>query len=679
MIQIHQYPSRALKLAFPLIPNIDSNPLGGSHYSHAGIGGYLELPTINDLYDIPSFNLTDQSVNLDGWTSGRRKFGMIVYILDEDKYYQLKPKYKDTKKIIPWKILEALPDTFRGFLLNPAGFKYYGPDESINWTAIEGDILSVSVGGTLEDVNSLKKYAAYEDLEDEDTIANSYLIGLGDPDNPTFSPYGPAPEPSDSWVEVFVKGSFKTITELEDYITDNASAYLGQICSVTDDNKVYLIIESQATPGSLALLELGSGGGASETFQEKITVSLTGGKTFGRYASGDQIESIGKTPKDVILMACFEAIPPIIDISATSSIEFGFAGDATVGLAYSYEIKSLGAALSSLKIDRKRGDGGTWANILNLTSPPQITLLNDTLLGHVKYNTDPVYYKLTVEDSATGKSEKIYTFNPNPYVAPSLLTSPAPNIGSLTRYRGDNDNIIYTATIKKNSVLVPITSYQLQRKIDNAADWESLGAAVPVTTDVAGSNFSTAVSLTDASAPTNTSVKNANTLKYRIVVSDEYRESLATASFTELGEATISFYHRCGTLYSNKMSLAITDIDDAPIVGASTTPGFILQDSKARNSVFPLKPGVGNYLYYVYKASLYPPKLKVVKGGVSIISSSFKGGEGTDDVTGAPQFLNNVTNKHGATVSYVVHRSNSVNSYGNEPGTQGDSLTFSNP
>ena len=503
------------------------------------------------------------------------------------------------------------------------------------------------------------------------------MAGFGD--GVDYKMYGVPPEPSDSWVEVFVKGSFQTITELEDYITDNASAYLGQICSVTDDNKVYLVIESQTTPGSLALLELGSGGGASETFQEKITVSLTGGKTFGRYASGDQIESIGKTPKEVILMACFEAIPPIIDISATSSIEFGFAGDATVGLAYSYEIKSLGATLSSLKIDRKKGDGGTWDNILNLTSPPQVTLLNDTLLGHVKYNTDPIYYKLTVEDSATGKSEKIYTFNPNPYVAPSLLTSPAPNIGSLTRYRGDNDNIIYTATIKKNSVLVPITSYQLQRKIDNAANWESLGAAVPVTTDVAGSNFSIAVSLTDASAPTNTSVKNANALKYRIVVSDEYRESLAAASFTELGEATISFYHRCGTLYSSKMSLAITDIDDAPIVGASTTPGFILQDSKARNSVFPVKPGVGNYLYYVYKASLYPPKLKVVKGGVSIISSSFKGGEGTDDVTGAPQFLNNVTNKHGATVSYVVHRSNSVNSYGNEPGTQGDSLTFSNP
>jgi hypothetical protein len=665
MIQIHQYPSRALKLAFPLIPNIDSNPLGGSHYSHAGIGGYLELPSINDLYDIPSFNLTDQSVNLDGWTSGRRKFGMIVYILDEDKYYQLKPKYKDTKKIIPWKILEALPDTFRGFLLNPAGFEYYGPDESINWATIEGDILSASVGGTLEDVNSLKKYAAYEDLEDADTIANQYLVGLGAAGT-VFLPYGIPPEPSDSWVEVFVKGSFKTVTELEDYITDNASAYLGQICSVTDDNKVYLVIESQTTPGSLALLELGSGGGTGETFQEKITVSLTGGKTFGRYASGDQIESIGKTPKDVILMACFEAIPPIIDISATSSIEFGFAGDATVGLAYSYEIKSLGATLSSLKIDRKRGDGGTWTNILNLTSPPQVTLLNDTLLGHVKYNTDPVYYKLTVEDSATGKSEKIYTFNPSPYVAPSLLASPAPNIGSLTRYKGNNDNIIYTATIKKNSVLVPITSYQLQRKIDNAANWESLGAAVPVTTDVAGSNFSIAVSLTDASAPTNTSVKNANTLKYRIVVSDEYTDSTNPVSLTSLGEQIINFYHRCGIVFVNKnTTITIQDIDNGTNIGDLTSNLLKLQNSNGR-VIDPVTAPSSDITYYVFASTA--PNLISVKNRTDFgIGGSF----GLIAPANAPAFILNGLNNFLATVSYKVYKSSAPGAF------TGEKLTFS--
>lgn len=663
MIEIHTYPSPALKLAFPLVPNLGSKPEMGSHFSHAGVGGYLELPSLQDLYDIPSITLTDKTVNLDGWTSGRRKFGMIVYVLEEDKYYQLKPKYKDTKKIIPWSILSALPNSFRGFLLNPFGFTYFEDTSGeIVWADIDFTVLDNE--GTQEDVDSLRQYGAYADPEDFDSILDSYLAGFGD--GTDYLMYGVPPEPSDSWVEVFVKGSFQTITELEDYITDNASAYLGQICSVTDDNKVYLIIESQATPGSLALLELGSGGGASETFQEKITVSLTGGKTFGRYASGDQIESIGKTPKDVILMACFEAIPPIIDISATSSIEFGFAGDATVSLAYSYEIKSLGATLSSLKIDRKKGDGGTWTNILNLTSPPQVTLLNDTLLGHVKYNIDPIYYKLTVEDSATGKSEKIYTFNPNPYVAPSLLTSPAPNIGSLTRYRGDNDNIIYTATIKKNSVLVPIKSYQLQRKIDNAANWESLGAAVPVTTDVAGSNFSIAVSLTDTSAPTNTSVKNANNLKYRIAVSDEYTDSTNPVSLTGLGEQIINFYHRCGIVFVNKnTTIAIQDIDNGTNIGDLTSNLLKLQNSNGK-VIDPVTAPSSDITYYVFASTA--PNLISVKNRTDFgIGGSF----GLIAPANAPAFTLNGLNNFLATVSYKVYKSSAPGAF------TGEKLTFS--
>jgi len=627
----------------------------GTHYSHWGVGGYVELPTIEHRNAIPSFD----GISADLFSSGRRKVGMVVYVISENKYYQLIPR--EINEIDPTK--PGAPVSLKKWL-------FYRSAKKIILLNPEKQELDDFDDGTVVD----------EDGE---------FGNAGDVDFATYDVISGSGNPNHCWTEVFVKGNFQTLAQLQSYVQNDTSAYAGQICSVIGDKKVYLVING-ATAGALALQEIGTGGGGGEVFDDDFQVSIAAGKTFGKYANGDWVLAKNKTPKEVIIMACLEALSPTLNIFSGDVIDFGESGNKTLEIEFDYTIRTKNATVSSIKIERKKGSSSSWttpADVTTLlnwsssaspaTNPPS-SPISDTF-NHTKYDTTSLYYKLTVTDSGGGTNSIIYTFNPSPYVAPSLLASPAPNIGSLTRYKGDNDNIIYTATIKKNSVLVPITSYQLQRKIDNAADWESLGAAVPVTTDVAGSNFSTAVSLTDASAPTNTSVKNANTLKYRIVVSDEYRESLATASFTELGEATIGFYHRCGTLYSNKMSLAITDIDDAPIVGASTTPGFILQDSKARNSVFPLKPGVGNYLYYVYKASLYPPKLKVVKGGVSIISSSFKGGEGTDDVTGAPQFLNNVTNKHGATVSYVVHRSNSVNSYGNEPGTQGDSLTFSNP
>ena len=70
-----------------------------THASHFGMGGYMEVPNIAALYSIPSHVSVD--LNSDGISSGRRKYGMIVYVIEENKYYQLLPRFKDTKKITP--------------------------------------------------------------------------------------------------------------------------------------------------------------------------------------------------------------------------------------------------------------------------------------------------------------------------------------------------------------------------------------------------------------------------------------------------------------------------------------------------------------------------------------------------------------------------------------------------
>ena len=64
----------------------------GTHYSHFGVGGYVEIPDTNHRNSIP----ISEEMNTDGLSSGRRKFGMLVCVLEEQKIYQLKPKHSNT-------------------------------------------------------------------------------------------------------------------------------------------------------------------------------------------------------------------------------------------------------------------------------------------------------------------------------------------------------------------------------------------------------------------------------------------------------------------------------------------------------------------------------------------------------------------------------------------------------
>jgi hypothetical protein len=60
----------------------------GTHFSHQGIGGFQEFPSSSYIYSIPIGSV----MNTDGWSSGRRKFGMVVYDITGKKFYQLRPK-----------------------------------------------------------------------------------------------------------------------------------------------------------------------------------------------------------------------------------------------------------------------------------------------------------------------------------------------------------------------------------------------------------------------------------------------------------------------------------------------------------------------------------------------------------------------------------------------------------
>ena len=63
-------------------------------------GSFQEMPTLQDMYeitvqvsgaDIPNNNWGTPVITDDGWGSGRRRVGMLVYVLENQKLYNLVP------------------------------------------------------------------------------------------------------------------------------------------------------------------------------------------------------------------------------------------------------------------------------------------------------------------------------------------------------------------------------------------------------------------------------------------------------------------------------------------------------------------------------------------------------------------------------------------------------------
>jgi hypothetical protein len=201
-MNINTYPLGQISIDKSIIP-IGNN---GTHFSHAGVGGYVEVPTLKDMYDIPSISEDpNNTIDPNGLTSGKRKLGMIVHVLENDKYYQLKPRYKDTEKIISWPVLSGIPDLFRGFLMNPSRISYLDDSTlSIAWSNIEA--LTGNHNITVDDINSLKKYGYLPDpVGDPFGLVDGILIGTGDASIP-LNYIGEIPQDSQAWTEIFVKG-----------------------------------------------------------------------------------------------------------------------------------------------------------------------------------------------------------------------------------------------------------------------------------------------------------------------------------------------------------------------------------------------------------------------------------------------------------------------------------------
>jgi hypothetical protein len=226
-----------------------------THSSIFGKGGYMEVPTVLDLYNIPtsSSNIVDQSE----LSSGRRKLGMIVYVLENKRYYQLRPKFKDTKKEIPFDLFATLPNLFKLVLMNPGLTHVGSPGLGLfSWADLESNYSS-------DIFNSLKKYACNAvlfDLDgdgtldpidfDGDSINDIYIpdvvVGKGgslynpeaEPSDFTYEvtiePFDGVPShPFDAWVEVFIKGW-----------EDSSNEFNPEIVTLEPRRPIYFIADS---------------------------------------------------------------------------------------------------------------------------------------------------------------------------------------------------------------------------------------------------------------------------------------------------------------------------------------------------------------------------------------------------------------------------------------------------
>ena len=83
-----------LTVGGPIVPASEDSTYG-THFSYLGVGGYIEVPTSDYRNGIP----VGSNINADGYSSGRRRFGMMVYVIEDNALYRLSPTKADGNKV----------------------------------------------------------------------------------------------------------------------------------------------------------------------------------------------------------------------------------------------------------------------------------------------------------------------------------------------------------------------------------------------------------------------------------------------------------------------------------------------------------------------------------------------------------------------------------------------------
>jgi len=267
---------------------------------------------------------------------------------------------------------------------------------------------------------------------------------------------------------------------------------------------------------------------SSPRFTQDLTVSLSNGKTFGRYSTGQVIPAAGKTPAEVIQLAIAESISPTASLASTSTITFNQTAVSNL-LNFSYTINTLGASVSSASLGWRRNNTGSWTTLTTITNTPSSYTHN---YSDTNFNTQPFNYRYIVTDTAGATVTVTKDITPGSYASPGMtLTLTASSISSpesnSIREKGNVASNI-SGNITRNSTNVPLSSYVIQYQADSGS-WTDIGTP----TSISGSSYS--ISSFSHNPTANT---GASTIAYRIKVVDAYQtttsSTLQTVTFKNI-------------------------------------------------------------------------------------------------------------------------------------------------
>jgi len=380
---------------------------------------------------------------------------------------------------------------------------------------------------------------------------------------------------------------------------------------------------------------------ASYVFPSDLTVSLSGGRTFGRYATGETIPATGKTPAEVILLAIAQPINPTVATPTATNIltsVWNTTGSVNTSLTGSYTINTLGASVASARLEFRSGSSGAFSILTTSTSTP--LLFDHTFTVGANF-TSTLNYSHIVVDSAGAVATGSVTLTPQTYTAPTIptITLARTTLGGITgesnttRERGNTVSAI-TGTITRQRTNAPLSSYAVQYRVDSAGAYigvPGLSGSIP-----AASSTFTFMGLHDE-ASLITSVSSS--LVYIVSVVDTFQTSSITPSSNGITFLSAIFYgtgsaapttsadvrslpNKVFTTTANPFTLntgatnrfftvalptrntshdAITSVTDTDALGADITANYV-------NSAFSVGDGGGvNSTYNVYTMEVATP------------------------------------------------------------------------
>jgi hypothetical protein len=268
--------------------------------------------------------------------------------------------------------------------------------------------------------------------------------------------------------------------------------------------------------------------GVLETFPADILVSLSPGKSFGKYVNGDTIQAVGKTAVEVIIQSLTEPIAPTVTLNSSTTIGFNQTAISNV-LTYTYSINSSGATATSTTLEYRRNNTGSWTT---LSTDTNLFTFTHSLID-TGFNTQTFNYRYSVIDSQGATNSATKNITPATYVAPNITFSViAATLSSIeTNSKREKGNIVsnISGLITRNSTNVGLSFYQLQYQKNGSGSWVNIGTTVSIsgaTAAIATTNHNDTINLSDATS-----------IGYRVQVTDSYQiatGAIPTTSSTSL-------------------------------------------------------------------------------------------------------------------------------------------------